>query len=291
MSSVPQQIFIPGLNIASGKQQIQKDEVKSKSDLNSLAYRLNENQLNDLFNLLNANPTEKYFNNPLAKHEQQIQERNSMRKNVQMIPKPEMLQQNNKDLEKYFNEAEPVERVSTDTTTSTEPTTTIKETTPSTTASPTTTTKKEVTTEKSKPFQNLKRVQATLKPKESPKLGLYRNSMRHNSMKHNKFSYGNQEPQLKQQFTNTEPSMGYNDCNIIRDSRKPDNMYCNLYHMCSNGIYAALLCPESYLFSMQTLKCEHRSKVDCGSRMALDFDRSNVPDMDFTINDYYNSAR
>ena len=85
--------------------------------------------------------------------------------------------------------------------------------------------------------------------------------------------------------------MGYNDCNIVRDSRKPDNMYCNLYHMCSNGIYAALLCPESYLFSMQTLKCEHRSKVDCGSRMALDFDRSNVPDMDFTINDYYNSAR
>lgn len=89
----------------------------------------------------------------------------------------------------------------------------------------------------------------------------------------------------------TIESVPLNDCSLIRDSRRPDPNYCNMYHLCANGRYQALLCPESYLYSTLTMKCERRSKVDCATRSALDFDRSNVPDMDFTVNDYYNAAR
>ena len=50
-----------------------------------------------------------------------------------------------------------------------------------------------------------------------------------------------------------------------------------MYHSCINGNYQALLCPEGYLYSEDTQKCEITRKVECGSRVALDFDHTNVP--------------
>lgn len=287
--SLPQQIFIPGLSIGSTSQKLTQDKAdipiakasKSKTgDLNSLAYRLNENQLNDLFNLLNSNQNDKYFNNPLAKHEAQIQERNSIRKQpTQAIPKPELLKQTNEDIEKYFKEAATKKPTEAPTTTTTSTTTT---TNPPPTTTTATTTMKPVT----KPRVVLASTQKSSSKTVQQQMSMYRNSLQKQNKNH--FAFNN--PTRQSNFGSMEP-MSLTDCSIVRDSRQPDPKYCNLYHLCSNGIYQALLCPESYLYSTVTMKCEHRSKVDCNSRMAVDFDRSNVPDMDFTANDYYNSAR
>lgn len=66
-------------------------------------------------------------------------------------------------------------------------------------------------------------------------------------------------------------------CNKNSNIKEPDQLYCNMYHTCtSDGVYKTLLCTDGYLFSVDTLKCEKKSLVNCGKRLALDFDRTNV---------------
>lgn len=81
----------------------------------------------------------------------------------------------------------------------------------------------------------------------------------------------------------------YRDCSDNRESKSADEKYCNLFHSCVNGVYQALLCPDGYLFSTLLEKCDRKANVDCGKRLALDFDRSSVPYDDY-MNDYYNAA-
>ena len=81
----------------------------------------------------------------------------------------------------------------------------------------------------------------------------------------------------------------FQDCGNNIDSRSPDKNYCNLYYLCSNGVSQALLCPDGYLFSTISLKCEKKSQVDCHQRQALEFDHSTVPYLDL-MSEYYNSA-
>ena len=293
--SVPQQIFIPGLNMASSQQQIQKNneaaaneekkQSETSNDINSLAYQLNENQLNDLFNLLNTKQDDSYFKNPLAKHEKQIQERNSRNK---IIPKAEVFNQHNNEMESYFKEAS-TSTASTATTSKAATVTTASTTTKLTTTSKKTESAATAAARNNKQYANYNSEKnakpiAAQKPQSLPLLN--------NNVKA-PISYGsNKAPKsLSSSMYGSLESIALDDCSIVRDSRRADKNYCNLYHLCSNGIHQALLCPESYLYSVSTQKCEHRSQVDCSNRLALDFDRSNVPDMDFTINDYYNAAR
>lgn len=65
------------------------------------------------------------------------------------------------------------------------------------------------------------------------------------------------------------------ECAKILNKKQSDSAICNMYHSCIDGTYKAFICPESYLYSEETQKCEINRKVDCGSRLALDFDNSN----------------
>jgi hypothetical protein len=79
------------------------------------------------------------------------------------------------------------------------------------------------------------------------------------------------------------------DCDDDKESRKPDKKYCNLYLLCTNGISQTLLCPDGYLFSTISLKCEKKSQVDCNKRLAVEFDHSTVSYLDL-MSEYYSSA-
>lgn len=157
------------------------EETKGKSgDLNSLAYRLNENQLNDLFNLLNSNSnsgSKSYFKNPLAKHEAQIAERKSLKK--QVSPKADLLQQHNDDIEKYFKEASGEVKVEPVVATTTEASTT---STTSTTTTSTTTTVSSTTRARQIPTTTRKPAVAILpqaqrqSAKAMQQLSMFRNS-------------------------------------------------------------------------------------------------------------------
>lgn len=91
------------------------------------------------------------------------------------------------------------------------------------------------------------------------------------------------------QYSLGKSESNINDCSDNRESKSPDTIYCNIYHSCSNGVYQTMLCLEGYLFSSLTQKCEKRNQVNCGKRIALEFDRTNVPYLDY-MNDYYNQA-
>jgi hypothetical protein len=106
-----------------------------------------------------------------------------------------------------------------------------------------------------------------------------------------RISYGNMiNLPMSNILNNRHVEMQYNDCSDGRSSKTPDEAYCNFYHACHSGNYQPLLCPDGYMFSSNTLKCEQKSKVECGKRIAMDFDRSNVPFMDHYMNDYYNAV-
>ncbi len=69
-----------------------------------------------------------------------------------------------------------------------------------------------------------------------------------------------------------------NKCNKNNvNVKEPDQVFCNMYHTCvSDGGYKTMLCTDGYLFSVDTLKCEKKALVNCGKRLALEFDRTNV---------------
>ena len=91
------------------------------------------------------------------------------------------------------------------------------------------------------------------------------------------------------QLKNIVNNEHYNDCSENKESRRADKVYCNLYHLCSKGVFQAVLCPEGYLFSTSTLKCEKKIQVNCNDRLSLEFDHSTVTYLDL-MNEYYNSA-
>jgi hypothetical protein len=68
--------------------------------------------------------------------------------------------------------------------------------------------------------------------------------------------------------------MNENECKRVLNTKQSDQFICNMYHSCLNGVYKVLLCPEGYLFSDETQKCETKRKVNCGTRLALDFDQN-----------------
>lgn len=71
------------------------------------------------------------------------------------------------------------------------------------------------------------------------------------------------------------------ECEGIEGNQKfSDEKYCNMYHLCSNGAFKTLICPEGFLFSEFSQVCEEERKVACGARSALEFDHSNVPYFD-----------
>ncbi len=211
--------------------------------------------------------------------------------NKKLIPKPELLEQHDIDFEKYFNEAitQTSQNLSTPTTTSTTPSTTTSTSTSTTT--PTTTS----TTQAFKQASFNSFLSQEIKNKDIlVDTDFYSNS---NSNQNPRISYGGNvgsggggaSSKLSVYNPKEITYSSSNGCHINRDSKYADELYCNLYHLCTNGVYQVLLCPEGYLYSSLSQKCESKSKVECGKRMALDFDRSNIPYMDY-MNDYYNSA-
>lgn len=155
------------------------EETKGKSgDLNSLAYRLNENQLNDLFNLLNSNGnsgSKSYFKNPLAKHEAQIAERKSLKK--QVSPKADLLQQHNDDIEKYFKEASGEVKVESVVAATTEASTTASTTTTSATTTVSSTTRaREMPTTTRQPVVAILPQAQRQSAKAMQQLSMFRNS-------------------------------------------------------------------------------------------------------------------
>jgi hypothetical protein len=66
-------------------------------------------------------------------------------------------------------------------------------------------------------------------------------------------------------------------CKNNKNLKEPDQLYCNMYHTCLNDeTQKTMLCSDGFLFSVDTFKCEKKSLVNCGKRLALEFDRTNI---------------
>ena len=245
-----------------------------------------------------------------------------------IIPQPELLQQHNNDIERYFNEAasslssfassaassasssaSSSSSSSSSSVSFTLPPETTPAPTPSTTDSTTINNKEyDMYSSTNYPYThtypidssnfkiNDRNVFASDKHIMSPFVAMPNNMLNVNEL-YNQKNYDNMNGRISYNNNNNNlfnvplgnRELAYNDCSDNRDSRSVDGLYCNLYHACSNGVYQALLCTEGYLFSAITLKCEKKGQVDCGKRNSLEFDRSNMPSMEY-MNDYYNSA-
>ena len=65
------------------------------------------------------------------------------------------------------------------------------------------------------------------------------------------------------------------ECGRFENKKQSDPDICNIYHLCLNGNYKLMICPEGNLYSEDTQQCEKARIVDCGSRLVMEFDHSN----------------
>lgn len=117
------------------------------------------------------------------------------------------------------------------------------------------------------------------------------NSAETNTFYSNNNNNNNNQAQLNTASKPKSIEYDITDCFRFPNKRSADSKYCNMYHLCSEGIYTPLLCPENYFYSTETQKCEHNRKVECASRLAVTFDHSNVPFMDSPNGQYQKAPR
>ena len=244
-----------------------------------MAYHLNENQLNDLFNLLSSNSDSttqinsdysKILNNfNLESSKTGHIDSNLAKKGTNKMGKSKITENppfSTSTQDQISMSSKIIQKVS--------------KTARLTVTSLANIRVKDSTERPSKKYQHVENNDQYLsKNKKNKKIGNLENAnprLSYNNIYNNPISYEKQS---------------LNDCINKRDSRTPDDKYCNFYHLCTDGVYQVLLCPESYLFSSESQKCEIKSKVNCGRRIELEFDKSNVPYMDYTMNEIYNVAQ
>jgi hypothetical protein len=281
----------------SGKHSLKNDKTETKEKLteNSLPYGLDESQLNDLFNMLNSNTNTKQqyasgkneeIGNPIAKTNKFSVNSNN---NKKLIPKPEILEHHDIDIEKYFNEASSATSVSSSLPSTFSSIHHSHYTTQKPISLFQTSSKHPIAVTDTQPNKQASFNSFLIQDKKEEKSGSLNSNNPRISYTGNVVNTYNKKDALGSLGVEMFRASSKNECIDNRDGRYSDELYCNLYHLCNNGAYQVFLCPEGYLFSSLTQKCEQKSKVECGKRMALDFDRSNVPYMDY-MNDYYNSA-
>ena len=84
-------------------------------------------------------------------------------------------------------------------------------------------------------------------------------------------------------------------------SKLADAFYCNLYHACElvtdavGATRRVRACPEGFMFSTSTRRCDRTSEVECGERVPFEFDHvmsmaKSMPQMSDYMNDYYNQS-
>lgn len=210
----PQQQHYQNQNQQLPKSQYQE---KAESILNTMTYNLNENQLNDMFNFYNTN-----------KNLNQLMTTSSIESNIlenskkQIVPKLDILEQNNDDIARYFNEASLLNSVPSASSSSSTSQTPLKST------------------------NNNEQLQQLINP-------FINSQIEYLYQQNQPIILSNDKPNSLQL---SKPELPFYDCSDNRESKTADQTFCNLYHICSKGLYQALLCPDGYLFSIKTLKCE-----------------------------------